>query len=132
MNILIPKVVKPLQLAEYAEEFGENCLQVWVNPPIKLISELNTNLMKVRDIEIPTKKLTLEESAAFEEKLKSILDKQLGCYAEILGQGDEKITVEDLRQMAEETSDTDPNFWPWVKQKIAAMIAEHRVGIKKA
>ena len=35
----IPRIVRPLALAEYAPEMGETCIQVWVNPPRRLIEE---------------------------------------------------------------------------------------------
>jgi hypothetical protein len=32
MKFDVPKVVRPIPLKEYAAEFGETCLQVWINP----------------------------------------------------------------------------------------------------
>lgn len=36
MKFSIPRIVKPLKLAEYAEEFGDVAILMWVNPGIEM------------------------------------------------------------------------------------------------
>ena len=36
MKIEIQKIVRPVHLGDYAEEYGDQRLYVWVNPPRKM------------------------------------------------------------------------------------------------
>ncbi len=36
MKVNIPKVTRPIRLSDYAPEFGEQVIEMWVNPPRKL------------------------------------------------------------------------------------------------
>jgi hypothetical protein len=35
----VPRIVRPIRLAEYAPEMGEAMIEVWVNPPRKIMAE---------------------------------------------------------------------------------------------
>ena len=133
MNISIPKIVKKIGLKEYAEEFGEVHLEVWVNPPIGLLDKLKTSVNRIGSIEVPKGELSANEKAALEKEIIDIYEEQLGLYSELLSQGSEKtrLSAEELRQMIEETVETDPMFWAWIKEQIVYRINEHRLTSKK-
>ena len=134
MNIVIPKIVKKLELKDYSETFGEARLEVWVNPPHTVLDKLNAALRRSSELEMPREKVTNEQLVELNMLSKEILCEQAEVYAELLSQGAEetRLSAGDVQTMAMETFDTDPAFWVWLKGQVARMIREHRVGIKKA
>ncbi|NMC30703.1 MAG: hypothetical protein GYA45_11605 [Pelolinea sp.] len=138
IEIVIPKIVKPLALSGYAEEFDDACLYVWVNPPKKLIDELDAAIMSVSEIEKVYVTFDRKKPAInlddFNKKVNEIVDRQCQIYSELLSQGPEgtRMSFEEVRTVSVETSETDPAFWNWVKVQIATMIKGHRAGTKKA
>jgi len=70
----------------------------------------------------------------FNKKVAEIVERQCKVYSELLSQGPDgsKMSMEEIRTVSVETSETDPAFWDWVKKQIALMIREHRAGSKKA
>lgn len=130
MQINIPKIVKRLELAEYAAEFGEAYLEVWVNPPVGLLEKLKGSIQRVAQMDAPK---TKEEIGALEKAIEEVLAEQLGIYAELLSQGSEgtRLSAEELRKMVENTVETDPLFWSWVKNHVITLVNEHRFNAKK-
>jgi len=133
MNISIPKIVKKIELAGYAPEFGEACLEVWVNPPARALDRLRTAKQKVYELDIPKRELTPEEKSHIEAVIHDSYEEQMAVYAELLGQGcaETRLGVEDLKQMVEGTLETDPMFWGWVQAQIVELINDHRGTAKK-
>ena len=110
MELNFPKIVRPIDLGDYADEMKGQILQVWVNPATKFLNELN-------------------------DQYKAHLDKDdpqyLQSMSELLSQGEDKIPVEDLEKMIAASLETDPAFWAWLQDKIVRMITDHRLGLKK-
>jgi hypothetical protein len=133
MQINIPKIVKKIELKGYAPEFGEACLEVWVNPPVKLVEKLRLAKAKVLNLDIPKRELTPEEKAELEKAIHESWNEQAEVYAELLSQGNEetRLTVEEVKGLAEGTVDTDPMFWSWLQVEIVDAINEHRFSAKK-
>ena len=133
MKIDIPKVVKKLELKGYAAEFGEAYLEVWVNPPVGMLEKLRLNALKVGRIAVPAGELGDVDKIALEAEINDIYQEQLELYSALLSQGSEetRLSVEELKRMIEETADTDPMFWAWVKNKLVDAINEHRLASKK-
>jgi len=131
--ILIPKIVKRIELKGYAEEFGEAYLEVWVNPPVRMLEALRLNALRVGRIAVPAGELSDAEKKALEEEINGIYQEQLALYSALLSEGSEetRLSVEELKRMIEETADTDPMFWAWVKNQLVEMINEHRLASKK-
>ncbi len=109
MKIEIPKVLKAIELKEYAAEFGEAVIWVWVNPTIKLIEELA------------------------ELKVKPEKGRITAWFAEIWSQGEEgtRFTVEEVAKLAEDCMEKDPTLWAWLSMQTSRLINEHRVLKKK-
>ncbi len=133
MRIEIPKIVESLSLAEYAPEFGEAHLEVWVNPPRGFIEDLNFALQRGQNFEIPKEKPSEEKQAEMAARMEEILTEQMRLFAELLSQGSEgsRLSAEDLRKMVKETAETDPLFWSWLKRRMVELINEHRCNEKK-
>ena len=133
MQINIPKIVKKIELRSYAAEFGEACLEVWVNPPVRVIEQLRMAKAKVRNLDIPKRELTPDEKAAVEDTIQESWNEQAEVYSELLSQGSEetRLSVDDVKKLAEGTADTDPMFWAWVQAAIVDAINAHRFSAKK-
>jgi hypothetical protein len=103
MRIEIPKITKKIELREYAEEFGEAVIYVWVNPP--------------RGI--------LNKSANEQETLERI--------SELWSQGPAgtEMSIEEVKILVEESARTDPRLWAWLMQKTRELIMEHRIKKKE-
>lgn len=106
MNIDIPKITKTIHLQDYAPEFGEAILEVWVNPPRKLLVEVNE----------------LSQETFDQEKYKTAVD----VLAQIWG-----CPAEDVTRLIEHSADTDPLLFPWLLTKTFVLIREHRTQLKK-
>ena len=134
MNIVIPKIVKKLELKEYSKEFGDTFFEVWVNPPKSVLNDLRSALHRIDEIVLSNEPVTPEQAVANQKLVDSILEEQVKCYSEILSQGDEstRMSAEELKTLTEQTFETDPGFWTWIKTRVNQMIVDHRVGIKKA
>jgi hypothetical protein len=102
MRIEIPKIIKPLWLKEYAPEFGEVKLDVWVNPPEKLL----------KDFAEAAKQVDIETSTL-------LIGELWNCPAD------------DVKRLESETADTDPMLFTWCISKSFELIKEHRKQIKK-
>lgn len=140
MNISIPKIVKKIELKKYAEEFGEACVEVWVNPPARLIENLRLARQKfsaasqrISEVVSTGKQLSEEEKPEIEKAIHESEQQQMEIYAELLSQGNEetRLGVDELKKMVEETGNTDPMFWPWLLTEIIESITGHRYSAKK-
>jgi len=121
MKIEVPKIIKPMRMAEYAPEFGEKVIAVWVNPPADMI-------LKLGGLTKPVEGESQEEAA---ERSLDFLE----TFAELWNQGsnpDEHWSVEDLVTLGQETRTTDPLLWPWMRNRTLDMIFQHRLQEKKS
>ena len=107
-KIEVPKIIRDLDLGEYAKELSGQSIPVWVNPPRKLLIEFSDITKEVQS-----------ESDSGNNKL-------FGWFATIWSQGDIEETEESVLEFALECQDTDPGLWPFVTGKTMWMIFEHR------
>ncbi len=140
MNIVIPKIVKKIELKKYAEEFGEACVEVWVNPPARLIENLrlarqkfSASMQRISEVVSTGQQLSEEEKPVIETAIQESEQQQMEIYAELLSQGSEetRMGVDELKKMVEETRYADPLFWPWLLTEIIESITGHRSNAKK-
>jgi hypothetical protein len=104
MKILIPHIVRPLPLKEYAPEMNGAVLQVWVNPTREFIQKFNT---------------ILEQD-----------DQIAAWYAELLSQAtaqETHWTAAELQQIYE----SDPALWAFIVGRCWDLIGEHRTALEK-
>ena len=136
MELTIPKIVKPLALKDYDEQFGGQILYVWVNPPIAVLEDLSRALLSINEVKWPEagEENQLDEglSDAINAKVDAILTEQLRIYTLLLNQGPtNRFSEEELRKLVDETGKTDPMLWMWIRGKIGSMIHKHRTIAKK-
>lgn len=117
-GILIPHIVKPMDLGGYDPSLQGQVIEVWVNPPRRFILQ-HVELLQRRD--------KIESAAEKEAYLAELFE----WYAEIWSQGAEEWTVEDVESLIRETQDTDPRLWDYVANGTVRMIGDHRSGQKK-
>lgn len=145
MNIEIKKIIRPLDLREYAAEM-EIEIEVWVNPPRGMLIEYDGLVEAAKNL--TTEHTDATEGKREEEKeeisvgidpteiarrLEEIGGAQMELIARLWSQGPEETrwTVEELRELVEKSMDTDPGLWRWLVRKTFRMISEHRAGQKK-
>ena len=112
MKLTVPNIVKPIHLSEFAPEFGDACIHVWVNPR----RELRTVLIEV----ILSDKATDESMAEW--------------LSEIWSQGpeDSRMTAEDVKALALECAEKAPNLWSWLVTKTIYLLTDHYNTKKKS
>lgn len=103
------KIIRTLEISDYAPEYAGQTLQVWVNPPMRWIDD--------------------HDRAVREGDNKTVLD----CLSEVWSQGpeDTRVTPEDAEAISGMMQETDPAFFLWLRLRTMQMIAEHRAHVKK-
>lgn len=105
MNFDVPKITRPLLLSNYAPEFpADALLQVWVNPPRRILEVIN----EIGSSEQPD------------------AEKSVEVYAELWG-----ISREELLKFVNTFAETDPGLAPWCMAQSIFMISQHRNQLKK-
>lgn len=139
MKIEIPKITQALKLSDYAPEFGEGEIIVWVNPPRKMVQDyvaLVNESDRIRMDLALAQKAEKPDEAAIERLLAEIgrIGGQIiEWYAELWGQGPEETrwSTADIEQLIEGVQETDPQFWPWLTTQSQQLIRQHRGREKK-
>ena len=155
MKIEIKPLVRPIRLREYAEEYGDEAIWVWVNPPRRLRQEhqriaedfqavMDERAALLKDLEQVA--ATAEETgvapsepdpdvvASLDQQITELSRRLYGVIAELWSQHDDAElhwTADDIEEMVEACSDADPPLWNWMQDELWRLILEHRQGIKK-
>lgn len=146
------KIVRTIRLAEYAEEYGEAVIHVWVNPPRPMLAAhdalvLESGMLR-KGLEplaegARSKERPAEESAPSKPsddeikkavgRLLEISTEHLAWFATIWSQGPEGThwTAQEVGELVDAYAETDPRFFEWVSERTVALIREHRTGQKK-
>lgn len=143
MTIVVPKIVRFLNLGVYASELQGQQIPVWVNPPRKLVTkfvEMQELILgyqkKLEEIVERSQKdgkgedLT-KDVAELDAKILAVNDELYAWFSEIWGQGEEPNPIEDVKEFALTNADTDPGLWAFCTQTTVFMIKEHRAGKRK-
>lgn len=145
MKFEIPKIVKKLMLADYAKEFGDQYLEVWVNPTKELNDLHDQNvtdffkavekdsLLKSKKPKKGKKAVSFDADAEFQKQRQSIQQeidavngRTMQWYASILSQGEKKISADEFKEILAGAHEMDPAFELWLCEKIISMIVDHR------
>lgn len=119
MKIAFPKITQEIELSNYAPGV-EGRVIAWINPPRTLLKKYSELVEQWRSTEDEN-----ERSAA--------LDGVYTIFSELLSQGDEdtRYSVDELKELADGTQETDPQFWIWLQDEILRLVFEHRGIVKK-
>lgn len=130
--IEIPKIIQPLKLSDYAPEFGDISIPVWVNPPKALLTKYLDCVNQSKSLVAELQKADTDHINEITANLERIGNDLLGWYSEIWSQTDTQYPVESVKNLVAGAQDTDPAFWEWLTSGTLNMIAEHRTRAKKA
>jgi len=135
MRFEIPRMLRPLQLSDYAVEFGDAVIQVWVNPPgekRRTYGEI-VGLMDGIKSKIPADTPSSEQVEQLVEELRGLQIRLIAWFSEIWSQGPQETrwSEEDIRFLLDYSMDTDPKLWAWLVENTMRLIGEHRSRQKK-
>lgn len=137
MEIRVPKIVRPLNLSDYAPEMAGAVIQVWVNPPRQAVESLEEMAVTSTAIVQRMQRLSQDQQADVQElakDLEPIGHGLMAWFAENWSQAQDEGThwsPEEVEKLINEVRDTDPLLWPWLMARTRAMIREYRDGSKK-
>jgi len=148
MKIELRRIVRPVRLGDYAEEYGDEVIQVWVNPSRATRLELQAigqAAAQARDrlaeLAKQTGDLADEDRDAINAELEQIneefdgyMESICAWYADIWSQHDNEDThwtAEQVGEVVAACQEDDPAFWAWLQDETMRLIREHREGIKK-
>jgi len=128
MKISIPKVVRPIRLFDYAPEYGDQEIGMWVNPSRDKRLEfagITERFSEVRDqIEV------CEDPDELVELAERVVAQGLeiyAWYADMWSQGDgDKWTAEDVKELADAALGTDPGLWDFIQESSLDAMSEYR------
>jgi len=141
----IPKCFKSIRLADYAPEYKDQHIDVWVNPPSSIllerdavIEQINIENEAIEAISREIAKIQNQEEikAAFKkngahlqeigQKIQELYRSIWPWYAKILFIDGSQINEKDLLEIFETSTDTDPKFTAWLTSRAMELIIEHR------
>lgn len=137
MKLEVKKIIRPLNLSEYAEEYGGQCLQVWLNPPSGKMDAYFARLDKFAALRNEYKSLPdgeIARKAEIEKEVAELDAAAVAWMADLWNQGPEetRVSLEDVRAFASECIENDPHLWVWVQQRTLQMYFEHHAAEKKS
>ncbi len=104
----IPKIYQSLKLADYAPEFGDAVISVWVNPPLARLREYGA---------------ILETEADDQTRMTQIIAWLTTIWQDV--------TIEEITELIDTSMDTDPGLWQWMLKSTFSLIGNHRAQAKK-
>ena len=136
MKIKIAKIIRPLNLADYAEEYGDAAVDVWLNPPSEVTDEISRAIREISAAYDLLKDLRSGDAKADELRatIEAQSEKMAGLFSRIWSQGKDPnnhISLEDIKSLVEEGSQNGDPLYAWMKNESWRMVLEHRAGIKK-
>ncbi len=123
MKFEIPRMYQTIQFSDYAPEFGEAHLEVWVNPPQGMIDywfECNSELVKL--VQAKTDPLSEEQK----KRIGELTQEHIRFYAEVLKSDGQIVNREDVKALFDSAQETDPMFTDWLVEQIMTAILNHR------
>ncbi|HAM41549.1 MAG TPA: hypothetical protein DCP69_09490 [Candidatus Omnitrophica bacterium] len=142
MPIEIRKVVRPLKLSEFAQEYGDQVIEVWVNPPRAKRAEYARAAFLTRTGVARLDAPVTEETPELDEETRTKIVAQIaegneGVFAyfgELWSQGPDvskHLTSAQVKDFAVRCMEEDQALWSFMVNRTLALIEEHRVGEKK-
>ena len=136
-------VTRPLYLREYAQAYGDQHLDVWVNPPAEFRAKHSALLDEFlrRTVSVETARDAAgrsQESQPAADLMREIdeynrwtaetfIPQMDEWYAELYSQNGETWTAEEVHTFIE----IDEALSNWIRRKSLDLITEHRTGKKK-
>lgn len=105
MDFEIPKIYQQIEMKDYAPEFGDVKISVWVNPPRLILDQINDAIQNF--------------DAGKVGETTQLIAMLWGC------------SPDDVTKLLDHSTDTDPALFQWCILRTFALIREHRSALKK-
>lgn len=141
MRFEIKPLVRPIHLSDYAEEYGDEAIWVWVNLP-RSLRVAHAEIVRDFEVVVDERKALAEtpddvtEEAVDEHarKLDGLSRRLYEWFAVVWSQHpdeDTHWTADDVDRMVDACLDADPRLWSWIQDEHWRLVNEHRDGVKK-
>jgi hypothetical protein len=147
MRLEIPKIIEKLKLSDYAEAWGDQTFDVWVNPTKEVnvlhdknVEEANSIINKLHELKAARAKNGEEWSKStgktteieLKAELEQVNKNALEWYSIIWSQGEEKnhVDYDEVASLFETAKESDPMFFQWLCEKTIELVIAHRVNRK--
>lgn len=133
MNIVIPRIVRPIELSEYAPELDSVRVYVWVNAPRDFYAR-HSELMKENDaLRAQFDGTTAPDKlAAMGNDLQRIGSEFVEFFRELWSQGKDPETHWTTESVSELIMlDTDPELYGWLCRRSFELVLDHKARGKK-
>lgn len=134
MNILVPPIVRPISLSEYAPEMGAGPqVWVWVNPTRAFRQEYDALTKRRKAVQDALKQIGAgDDPAALIEEYSAVGQGLAQWYAQLWSQHSDPAshwTREDVLTIA--NNEDNPALYGWLCRASWRLIAEYRTGQEK-
>jgi len=126
MKLNIPVVVRPIRLSDYAPEYGEQVVEMWVNPPREKRLEYYSITERYRDGLAAIEQADEDAISDLAEQIVDLANELYAWYADMWSQGADSWTVEEVREIAEAAIDRDPRLWAYLQERSLDIVGEYR------
>ena len=135
MKLLVKKIVRPLELAQYASELSGQTVQVWLNPTREMLKDRDQIFMDFAERQDAVEKAAEAERAELLKQFtdfmtNEFIDRNDEWFARLWSQHDDTSThwtVAELKAL----NDQDPALYKWMKERSMSMFQEFRSAEKK-
>lgn len=127
MKINIPKVVRPIRLSDYAPEFGEQQVEMWVNPPREkrlAFASISERFQGVREQIAKTE--DPDVLAALMEDIKALGLEMYAWWADMWSEGEDEWTGEEVQTLVEAALNSDPGLWDFLQEQSLDAMQDYR------
>lgn len=152
MDLKIPKLTAPLDLADYAPEMAGQVIHIWLNPPsdirqeylklrvdfeqihMTLAESMAASAKKKKTDDDKKRILTAEQLADIQKQLEETASKQDAWLSSMWSQHPDAgthIPAEQVTRLRQETLDGDPAFYSFLVSRTLEMMLAHRADRKK-
>ena len=148
MKINIPRIVRSVRLSDYAPEYGEQEVWMWVNPPKALTlqfqaltDEDNDLLARITELTKPLlgdggEDVGEEAQAEIADALAPLFERRqvlagevFAWWAEMWSQhhdAETHWTAGEVQELAEAAMEHDPGFWRFLLEQTSATVKDYR------
>lgn len=136
MKFDIPRIVRAVPLRDYAPEYGEHVIWMWVNPPrakrqafAGIAAQWKLLQKRLTDLGAETGAGDSEELTALVETLIEQGRLLYAWWAEMWSQGDDPDThwtAEEVQEMAEAALDSDMGLWEYMQDASLEAVQAYR------
>ena len=140
MKFEIKPLVRPIRLSEYAPEYEDQVIWVWVNLPrslrvahAEIVGDFEA-VVEERKALAGSGEVTDEAVDEHAEKLDDLGRRLYGWFADVWSKHEDSEThwtADDVDEMVEACLDADPRLWSWIQDEHWRLVNEHREGVKK-